>query len=386
MLRQWINWRTLLVIVAIGIVSGTIVYSKFLAQKIAQTELEKMETWVEAQKTILNSNDTASINLATKIITENKDIPIIETDEQDRLTGISKNLDSLQLSRDSLGYLKAQLALFKNNDPVVLVIADSPYTANKYYYGNSVLLKQVKYYPMVQLIIVALFIVILVVAQRVQYKSGQNQLWAGMAKETAHQLGTPVSSLQGWIEVLKDIPETEQLWPEIAKDVNRLQLVSDRFGKIGSSPQLEEVNLVDQVQQMMDYIKKRAGGKVEFTLSTSAAEIIAMASPPLFDWVIENLLKNALDALEGKGIIAVNIQENTTQIMVEVMDTGKGIAKTHLNKVFTPGFTTKKRGWGIGLALTKRIVQQYHGGTISIRFSEPGKGTCFSIVLPKGGK
>ncbi|MDI9364409.1 MAG: HAMP domain-containing sensor histidine kinase [Flavobacterium sp.] len=384
MIQQWLNWRTILGLVAVLIASGTILYSQFLAKKIATQERKNVEILVEAQRTILNASDTASINLATKIASENKNIPIIETNEKDSLTYNYLNLDTLAVKQDK-NYLATTLEAFKAYaPPVVLVISEKPYIANKYYYGESQLLKEVKYYPIVQLIIVALFIIILVMAQRANFKSTQNQIWAGLAKETAHQLGTPVSSLQGWIEMMRDIEGNEKIVPEIEKDVQRLLLITDRFGKIGSIPKLEEKNIIEQVQNMIDYIKKRASGKVVFELETySETNIPSLISPPLFDWVIENLLKNALDAIEGKGKISVSIKDTASQIIIDVADSGKGILKANIAKVFKPGFSTKKRGWGLGLTLTKRIIEQYHEGQIFVLHSEVNKGTTFRVILNK---
>jgi signal transduction histidine kinase len=205
-----------------------------------------------------------------------------------------------------------------------------------------------------------------------------------MAKETAHQLGTPVSSLKGWVEMLKESNSDEKIVKELEKDVTRLQLVSERFGKIGSTPQLEKVNLVSQINNMVDYMRKRAPGKIVFKVDTDNKEnIFSNVSPPLFDWVIENLLKNALDAMEGKGSISFGITENNKDLVIDVADTGKGISKKNIANVFKPGFTTKKRGWGLGLSLSKRIIEQYHKGQIFVKQSEPGKGTTFRIVLKK---
>ena len=241
-----------------------------------------------------------------------------------------------------------------------------------------------QYYPLVQLFIVGLFIIVTLLALRSSYRSVQNQVWAGMAKETAHQLGTPVSSLEGWIEILRETPGNEKFIPELEKDVTRLRLVSDRFGKIGSSPQLEEKNIVAQIQNVVEYIKKRAPGKISFVVNTYGQTNIPLRiSGPLFDWVIENLLKNALDAMEGKGAIQVDIVEQDKMVTIDVADTGKGISKQNISKVFKPGFTTKKRGWGLGLSLSKRIIEQYHKGTLSVKNSEVGRGTTFRIVLKK---
>ena len=205
-----------------------------------------------------------------------------------------------------------------------------------------------------------------------------------MAKETAHQLGTPVSSLEGWVEMLRDKPGTEKIIQELEKDVNRLRLVSDRFGKIGSTPQLEQLDLVSQINSMVDYMRKRATGKIIFTVGTNGKQKIEAAiSAPLFDWVIENLLKNALDSMEGKGSISVDMNEGDNKVTIDITDTGKGISSQNISRVFKPGFTTKKRGWGLGLSLSKRIIEQYHKGEIYVKSSEAGKGTTFRIVLKK---
>jgi C4-dicarboxylate-specific signal transduction histidine kinase len=382
---QWLNGKTLLFVIAAAIVTGTVFYSSYLAKKIAADEKKKVEIWAEAQHTILNATDEVNLNLAASISSENKEIPIIETNENDSINeGNCVNLDTEKIKSDPK-YLYKKLDEFKkDHEPIILTLSEKPYTANKYYYGESILQKEVRYYPIVQLIIVGLFLTITIIAQRTSFISTQNQVWAGMAKETAHQLGTPVSSLKGWVEVLKEMPSTEKLSIEIEKDVNRLELITDRFGKIGSHPHLEQKNLVEQVSYMIDYIKRRAGKKVNIILNTGGeTDIPAMISPPLFDWVIENLLKNALDAIEGKGSVEVHIKDTTTQVLVDVTDTGKGISKNIIAKVFDPGFTTKKRGWGLGLSLSKRIIEQYHKGSIFVKHSEQGKGTTFRIELNK---
>ncbi len=384
MLPQWFNWKIVLTVIAILLVSGTIFYSQYVSGKIAREERKNVEAWVEAQRTILNSSDSASINLATKISTENTQIPIIETNERDSITGNYINLDTAEIRADKQ-YLSRKLAEFRryNNKPIILVLKENPYTANKYYYGESVLLKEVQLYPIVQLVIVALFITIAILSLQTSYRSAQNQLWASMAKETAHQLGTPVSSLQGWVEILKEQESNAAIVPEIAKDVNRLLLVTDRFGKIGSEPVLEWKNPAEQVHHMMDYMKKRTGGSVDFYFDDSRIrEIKILLSAPLFDWVLENLMKNALDAIEGNGKITITADKNEAYLLIDVTDTGKGIPKNLVSKVFRPGFTTKKRGWGLGLSLSKRIIEQYHKGKLFVKWSEPGKGTTFRIILP----
>jgi signal transduction histidine kinase len=378
------NWRAILSVIAIIIAVLTIVYTQQVANKIAIQEKQNVANWVEAQKAMLDTGKYVNYNLATKIIAENFNIPIIETNEKDSITGNFVNLDTTALQQNK-NYLQQQLNSFKQYaDPIIIVLNTQPYTANKYYYGPSKLLQQVQYYPYIQLVIICLFVAFVIMALQANYKNTQNQVWAGLAKETAHQLGTPVTSLQGWVEVMKDIPAANNITAEIEKDVQRLLLITDRFGKIGSIPKLEEHNLLLQITQMVDYIKKRAGAKVQFKIQhNSDGEILALISAPLFDWVIENILKNALDAMDGIGTIQLDITDMADQIQITIADTGKGIAKKHLQKVFQPGFTTKKRGWGLGLTLTKRIVEEYHKGSIGIIKSEEGKGTTFKIVLKK---
>jgi signal transduction histidine kinase len=381
---SWFNWRIILICIAIVLVSGTIIYSQYVAGKIAAEERKNVEAWVEAQRTILNSSDSASFNLATKISSENSEIPIIETNEKDSITGNFINLDTLKAVSDK-NYLSNKLAEFKryNKRPIVVVLKDIPYAANRYYYGESRLLKEARIYPIVQLIIVALFITIAIMALQTSYRSAQNQLWASMAKETAHQLGTPVSSLQGWLEILKEQDANSQIVPEIGKDVDRLLLITDRFGKIGSEPQLELARPADQIRYMVDYMKRRTGGQVQFIVDDSAInDIVTQLSPPLFDWVMENLIKNALDAIVGNGTISIVAGTSGNYMQIDVTDTGKGIAKNNIQQVFRPGFTTKKRGWGLGLSLSKRIIEQYHKGKLFVKWSEPGKGSTFRIILP----
>jgi signal transduction histidine kinase len=383
MIQPLFNWRTGLALIAIAIVSGTIFYSQFLAAKIAVQERQKVEEWVEAGKLLVNDTTGISDRLVSIIITQNLTIPIIVTDENNSIID-HVNIDSAEIAADK-NYLQKKLEQYTSlNDPIEWVNPNNPNEKNRYYYGNTALLNQVRYYPLVQLFIVGLFITITLIALTTSFNSTQNQVWAGMAKETAHQLGTPLSSLQGWVEMLRDSYPEEMIVNEMEKDVNRLKLVSDRFGKIGSIPQLEPHDIVQQVQQMVEYIRKRAPGKISFKLDVSPQQpIIGNISPPLFDWVIENLLKNALDALEGKGAIVVSLRENAADIHIDVSDTGKGIAKQHVRKVFTPGFTTKKRGWGLGLSLSRRIIEQYHKGSLFVKTSDPGKGTTFRIVLNK---
>src|ERR1700754_3276822 len=408
MIRSMLNWRSFLALVAIVIVSATIFYSQYLAKKIAADERQKVEMWGAASRSML-SNPGMDLTLPNLIRNGQQSIPIIETNEQDSITGYI-NLDTAQAAQDK-AYLYRKLKKFRaENQPLIMKLSDTPYIANRYYYGHTTLLDEVRYYPLVQLFIVALFIFFTLYSITIRNKATQNQLWAGMAKETAHQLGTPVSSLEGWVEMLRESNTDPRTVQEIQKDVDRLKLVSDRFGKIGSKPQLEEKDVIGQVRSMMEYIRKRAAGKVQFTLQPpgqpfqnqppasqpfpnpsnpgqsnpgDSAPLYARISGPLFDWVIENLLKNALDAMEGKGSITITIQEHDKEILIDVADSGKGIAAKNLQKVFKPGFTTKKRGWGLGLSLSKRVIEHYHKGQLFVRQSEVGKGTTFRIVLKK---
>jgi signal transduction histidine kinase len=384
MFQQILNLRTALAAVAILIVTGTVFYSRYVSRKIAKEERVRVDAFGRALKIKAQSDDPNVLLFTNQIAIDNDDIPIIETDEKDNPTGLFVNLDS-SLVADDTGYLRRMVIKFaQTNMPVRVDITSNPVTYNYYYYGKSALQDEVRYYPYVQLFIVGLFIIVTLLTLRSSYRSVQNQVWAGMAKETAHQLGTPVSSLEGWVEMLKEKNADEQIVAELSKDVDRLRLVSDRFGKIGSTPQLEELDLVKQISSMVEYIRKRAPGKIGFTINTYGhEEIPAMISAPLFDWVIENLLKNALDAMEGKGGITIDIKDEKDAVNIDVTDTGKGIATKNIRKVFKPGFTTKRRGWGLGLSLSRRIINQYHKGEIFVKHSEPGKGTTFRIMLRK---
>jgi signal transduction histidine kinase len=382
MFQQFLNLRTALAVIAIAIVTGTVFYSRYVSNKIAKEERQKVELWVEASKSLLNPN-VAEVQLPFRIVTNNDDIPIIETNERDSITSFA-NLDTTKARVDK-DYLQDKLKKLKTiNQPIIYTDPIDSTKVNRYYFGHTSLLNEVRYYPFVQLIIVGLFVLVIVLTLRSNYRSVQNQVWAGMAKETAHQLGTPVSSLEGWVEMLKEKKSEDQIVQELSKDVDRLRLVSDRFGKIGSTPQLEKTDVVKQINNMVEYIRKRAPGKINFSLNRYGHEQVeAMISPPLFDWVIENLLKNALDAMEGKGSIAVDIRDEKDGVYIDVTDTGKGISANNIGKVFKPGFTTKKRGWGLGLSLSRRIIKQYHKGEIFVKHSEAGKGTTFRIVLKK---
>lgn len=323
----------------------------------------------------LNSTDNNS-NLLLMILTSNKSIPSIITDKKNAIMS-SNNLNSKKES-DSV-YLKKQLSIMnKQNKPIILKYGK---TTQKIYYRNSDLLTKLKYYPLALLLILSLFATVIFLVFKSSKVSEQNKLWAGMAKETAHQIGTPLSSLLGWIEILRMENTDESTIKEIEKDVNRLNMIADRFSKIGSIPKLEKVNIVSETKRSFDYLKSRFSNQIDFTFTNSEKEIFVDINKQLYSWVIENLIKNAIDAMKGKGKLdlTINIIENKVKIFIT--DSGKGIAKNKFKKVFETGFTSKKRGWGLGLSLAKRIIEDYHNGKIYVKTSTLGKGTCMCISL-----
>ncbi|MCA6483986.1 MAG: HAMP domain-containing histidine kinase, partial [Chitinophagaceae bacterium] len=337
-----VSWKWLLIIFALLGVISSVFYSRHLSARLEQDERVHVNTWVEAQRTILQSSDSASITLATQLSVQNNRIPIIETNEKDSITGNYVNLDSQQVNNDP-NFLSRKLIEFKRyqSKPIVLVLNENPYTANHYYYGKSSLLDEIRWYPIIQLLIAALFIALLIGALRYMARNQQQTLWVSMARETAHQLGTPVSNLKGWVELLKERPENIDIARELNKDVNRLQLVTDRFGKIGSAPNLEKDFPANRITEVVDYMSRRMGGQVAIHCDLEGIQDrSALISPPLFDWVIENLLKNALDALEGKGTISVSGQVDKSTLVIDITDTGKGMNSTERDAVFVAGFTT----------------------------------------------
>lgn len=383
MFSQLFNWRTLLASIGIMIVLGTVFYSNYLANKIEADEKNKMNVWKEAMIAKSETEDSHTLNLCNIIAASNTEIPIIATNENDSIIGCF-NIDSTLVLSDTQ-YLKNKLKEFSDKrSPILVTYGYKNSVTDKFYYGDSLLLNEVRFYPLVQLLIVLLFVIIMLVTISTRNKSAQNQVWAGMAKETAHQLGTPISSLQGWVEMLREKEANAEIAGEMHNDIERLRLISERFGKIGSKPQLTPLSIVDQVESMVHYIQKRSSEKVKIEVKVDCPrDITAHLNGPLFDWVIENLLKNALDSMVGKGKITVNITATQHQVHIDVTDTGKGISKKHLHRVFKPGFTTKKRGWGLGLSLSRRIIHEYHKGKIYVKSSEIGKGTTFRIELNK---
>jgi two-component sensor histidine kinase len=378
-MRQYLNWKTFLAIIAVLIVGASLYYTNQLAGKLADEEKKKVLQVADAIKTISSSvNNTQEQGCASNIITENTTIPLIYTDGKGAIQG-SRNIDTLHSLIPSNKVVQGKLEEFKKIH--LPIEADFGTGKNYVYYGESYLLTQLRYFPYVQLAIIFLFLIVVLIALTSAHRSLQNQVWVGLSKETAHQLGTPLSSIEAWLELLREDNPASEAASEMQKDLDRLKLVADRFSKVGSAPQLVEENLVTRLEGIVDYMQRRAPQKIKITLKTREAEIPVNISGPLFDWVMENLMRNALDAMGGKGTIDITVTNTPQQVWVDVQDSGKGIPGHQVKKIFTPGFTTKKRGWGLGLSLSRRIVEKYHHGSIYVKQSEVGKGTTFRIIL-----
>ena len=379
-MRQYLNWKTYLSFIALLIVGASLFYTSQLAEKLALEEKKKVEEVANAIKTLSNPNisNLQETTFASNIITQNTSIPLIITDEKGGIID-SKNLDTLHSLVPIKKLVAEKLQEFKKaHRPIE---ADYGTGKNYIYYGESYLLIQLRYFPYVQLTIIVLFLIVVLLALSAANRSLQNQVWVGLSKETAHQLGTPLSSIEAWLELLREEAPASEAVVEMQKDLDRLKLVADRFSKVGSSPQLEEENLVTRLEGIVDYMQKRSPIKVIITLHTKENEVPVNISGPLFDWVMENLIRNALDSMGGTGKIDITVTNQPQQVWVDVQDSGKGIPAYQVKRVFTPGFTTKKRGWGLGLSLSRRIVEKYHHGSIFVKQSELGKGTTFRIIL-----
>lgn len=379
------RWKWLLFIVALLIVATTLWYTNTLAKKLAEEEIQKVELVANAYESLSKIEDNTDVGFIIEVIKANKTIPIISTNDEGEIIA-HLNFDSTKVATDS-AYLTRQLEDMKKfAQPIRFEISKENY--QYIYYKHSFLYTQLKYYPLIQLLIIAGFLILSYFLFNTARKSEQNRVWVGMAKETAHQLGTPISSLVGWIDYLKDsagsMEQKKNILEEMDKDVKRLELIADRFSKVGSTPDLITRNIIKDLENTFEYIKRRASKKVNFTYDHTQAEIHANINPTLFNWVIENILKNALDAIEGSGDIHMHISETAKIVIIDITDSGKGIHKSKLTTVFEPGYSTKKRGWGLGLTLAKRITENYHKGKIFVKQSAPGKGTTFRIILPKG--
>lgn len=370
--------RWIIIITSFVIVSLILWNTYSFFQIFKQEERTKMELWAKAQKNITTANLDTEIELPSFIIQNNKNIPLILTDSKGKIIS-TLNIDEIE--KDSVK-LKRFLDEIKNQNKPIKVQYDSN-SYNIVYYGNSSLLNKLKYYPVALLLIIFLFGAVVYNFYKSTKMSTQNKLWAGMAKETAHQIGTPLSSLIGWLEIMKADNVDETTVSEIEKDINRLQTITERFSKIGSEPVLETLDIVEETLNSFDYLKSRFSNQVEFDFIAPKTPILVSINPALHSWTIENLMKNAIDAMKGRGKLKLAIENETNSIKINVSDSGKGIPKNQYKRVFEPGFTTKRRGWGLGLSLTKRIVEEYHNGKIKVAQSEIGKGTTMQIIYKK---
>ena len=375
--------KILLVVAAVVIAVASLVVSHFLVRDLAIEERNKMEVWAEAMRTLNQADENTDLNLVLKVIDENNTIPVVVLDRSGNVQ-IFRNVklkgstyeDSLQTAA-----VIGRRMLESGNS--IRINLEDQHDYIDVCYDESVMIKRLNVYPYVQLGVVMIFVVVAIFALLTSKKAEQNKVWVGLSKETAHQLGTPISSLMAWTEMLKETYPDDDLIPEMDKDVKRLQLIAERFSKIGSLPEPVPSSLLEVMNHVVDYMDRRTSHKVEMVRRFPEHDIIVTINASLFEWVIENLCKNAVDAMDGQGRITLWMQEEADRVAIEVSDTGKGIRKKDVGNVFKPGFTTKKRGWGLGLSLAKRIVEEYHKGRIWVKQSEVGKGTTFRIELKK---
>lgn len=387
------KWKLILFFVAVLIGISSLFYTNILVKKLSAEERKSVELWAEATRQFALMNTNTDISFITEVIINNKTIPVIQTDENNRILAarnldpVKSRLDSLNLTREEYQrnkkYLYGQLEkMSAGNEPIEIVLSE--HHRNYIYYKDSVLLSQLFYYPFIQLGVIFLFILFAYYAFSSSRKAEQNQVWVGMSKETAHQLGTPISSLIAWIEYLRMKDIDAEILNEIDKDLVRLETITERFSKIGSAPVLTRQNIIEVITASVSYIKKRTSDEVIYNLHFSLEdEVMVPLNRALFEWVIENLCKNALDAMDGKGVIDIYLQDNTQILYVDIRDSGKGIPKSKFRTVFNPGYTTKERGWGLGLSLSKRIIENYHLGKIFVKSSDPAIGTVFRIALKR---
>ena len=375
--------KLILVLAAIVIAVGSLFVSEQLTDTLKQEERNRMEVWAEAMKSLNKADENTDLSLVLKVINENDYIPVVLMDQSGNVTdfrNVSLHADN---RTDSLREAQQIGLRCKTEGHVIRIALDKTNYINVCY-DESLILKRLTLFPIIQLGVVLVFVLLAVFALLASKRAEQNRVWAGLSKETAHQLGTPISSLMAWVEVLREEYPQDDLIPELDKDVQRLQLISDRFSKIGSPPELKPTNLSDVLSHVVDYIDRRTSHSVVITCELPDHDVIVNINAALFEWVIENLCKNAVDAMNGgPGKITIVVMDNADKVAIEVSDTGKGISKKNLKTVFKPGFTTKKRGWGLGLSLAKRIVEQYHNGRIFVKSSVVGQGTTFRIELRK---
>ena len=379
-------WKLALLLFAITIGLLSLFYTNSLVKKLKAEERKKVELWAEATRQLIISTDTTQILVFIATISEdNSTVPVILTDKNDSILSY-KNFDPLKSS--DARYMKSRLEKMKlKGNPIIIDLGSG--WVQKIYYRDSTILTNLTWYPYVQLSVIILFILVSYLAFSASRKAEQNQVWVGMSKETAHQLGTPASSLAAWVDILREKYPEITLSDEMSKDIERLERVTERFSKIGSKPNLSNDDIIKVLYQSVEYLRKRTSSKILFNIEPdSSAELIFPVNPALFSWVIENVCRNAVDATGGEGVISICAEGASARgqrsITIDITDNGKGIPRSLHKKIFRPGFTTKKTGWGLGLSLAKRIIEEYHNGRIFVKHSEPGKGTCVRIIMKTG--
>ena len=377
--------KILLILAAIFIAVASLLISHSLIRDLAQQERSKMEVWAEAMRTLSEADDSADLSLVLKVLDENNTIPVVVLGKDGRVTEYRNVKISASNKSDSVKYVNKVAQQMKVAGQVIRIpLANNHNDYIEVCYDESLMLRRIAIYPYIQLGVVMLFVVVAIFALLTSKRAEQNKVWMGLSKETAHQLGTPISSLMAWLAILKESYPNDKLLPELDKDVQRLQLVADRFSKIGSIPEPVPASMNEVLDHVVDYMDRRTSKKIQMIADLPDEDIIIKMNASLFEWVIENLCKNAVDAMGGEcGQIVLHLEQLDNKVVVEISDTGKGIKKKNIKNVFRPGFTTKQRGWGLGLSLAKRIVEDYHHGKIFVKSSELGKGTTFRIELKK---
>lgn len=380
--------KIVLVAAAIAIAVVSLVVSHYLTRDLEAEERNRVEVWAEAMRSLNNADENTDLSLVLKVLNGNNTIPVIVMDKGGNVTDFRNLKIDAKSYADSLAYATSMgQRLRASGRDIRIYLNGSNQSGGDYIdvvYDESLMLKRLAWYPFIQLGVVMLFVVVAIFALLTSKKAEQNKVWVGLSKETAHQLGTPISSLMAWVEILKENYPQDELIPEIDKDVKRLQLIADRFSKIGSLPEPVPSSLNEVMDHVIDYMDRRTSKKVHMVKEFPNHDVIVKLNASLFEWVIENLSKNAVDAMGGgPGTITLRVEDTPDKAIIEVSDTGKGIRKKDIGNVFRPGFTTKKRGWGLGLSLAKRIVEEYHKGKIFVKSSEVGKGTTFRIELGK---
>ena len=375
-----LRWKLLLFITAVIIGVSSLWYTSKLVRKLASEERKKVELWAEAQSKITNESlSDEHLAFYVKVLQNNETVPVILVDKDDNII-THRNLNTKKT--DNLRYLKRKLMQMKEqNHKIEIILSENE--VQYLYYSKSIILIKLIYYPWVQLGVILLFIMVAYFAFSSSRKAEQNQVWVGLSKETAHQLGTPISSLLAWLEMMKLKSSDKDMLVELEKDIKRLEKITGRFSKIGSKPLLKKENIQKIITAAINYLKSRSSDKITFKLNMPAEELYIPLNASLFEWVIENVCKNAIDAVNGTGEIELSITDHTQLLYIDITDSGKGISKTKFKTIFKPGYTTKERGWGLGLSLTKRIIEEYHDGKIFVYESEIGKGTVIRIVLRK---